>query len=286
MDDALASLVAALLALALLWLGWWLLVASEGVYLGRRVVIRLYDLFAGRYEATKRFQPLYEQALLAQPLLESIAPHRSPMVLDVATGTARLPVALLEHRDFQGRIIAVDLSRAMLHVASDKLQGQEERCLLMRCPAEQLPFDDGSFDVVACLEALEFMTRPARVLEELMRVLRPGGLLFISNRSNTRLMPGKTWTHAQLTQLLRGCGAVAMRFEPWQVDYERVLVRKAGVASPVGARPAAELLRCPRCDRSSLVSQDGGTMRCRRCGSLVQRDRAGVVDLADWRAGR
>ena len=285
MDDALASLVAALLALALLWLGWWLFIASEGVYLGRRVVIRLYDLFAGRYEATKRFQPLYEQVLLARPLLESIAPHRSPMVLDVATGTARLPAALLEHADFQGSIIATDLSRGMLRVASHKLQGLEERCLLLRCPAEQLPFDDGSFDVVACLEALEFMTRPARVLEELMRVLRPGGLLFISNRCNTRLMPGKTWTHAQLTHLLRRSGAAAMRFEPWQVDYERVFVRKTGAASPVGARLAAELMRCPCCNRSALVSEDGRTMRCCRCGNLFQRDRAGVVDLVDWRAG-
>lgn len=286
MNDALASLVAALLALALLWLGWWLFIASEGVYLGRRTVIRLYDLFAGRYEATKRFQPLYEQALLAQALLASIAPHRSPMVLDVATGTARLPAALLEHAGFQGSIIAGDLSRGMLRVASHKLRGQEERCLLLRCPAEQLPFDDGSFDVVACLEALEFMTRPARVLEELMRVLRPGGLLFISNRGNTRLMPGKTWSHAQLTHLLRNSGAAAIRFEPWQVDYERVFVRKAGAASPVGARPAAELLRCPCCERSSLVGEDGRTMRCCRCGNLVRRDRSGVVDLVDWRAGR
>ena len=283
MDEVFPSLIAALLALALLWLGWWLLVASEGVYLGRPVVIWLYDLFASRYEATKRFQPLFEQALLAGPLLEYMAPHRSPMVLDVATGTARLPVALLANPGFQGRIVAVDLSRGMLRIAARKLEGQADRCLLLRCPAQGLPFEDGSFDVVTCLEALEFMTRPAQVLAELLRVLRPGGLLFISRRHNTRLMPGKTWSQAQLTRLLRECGAQATRCEPWQVDYERVFALKDGTAKPAGARPPAELLRCPCCAQAALAETQGLALRCRQCGSSGRPDGAGFLDLVAWR---
>ena len=68
MTELLTYAVSALLALALLWLAWWLIIASEGVYLGRRAVIWLYDLYAIRYDAIKRVQPLYERALLAQPL--------------------------------------------------------------------------------------------------------------------------------------------------------------------------------------------------------------------------
>ena len=281
-SDLLPAAAAALLALALLWLGWWLLIASEGAFLGSRAVTWLYDLYAGRYDGTKRFQPVYEQALLAQPLLDSLAPWRAPMVLDVATGTGRLPLALLEHPDFQGRLIATDLSRGMLNIAARKLRTWSGRCCLLRCPAQSLPFHDDSFDVVTCLEALEFMPRPAAVLRELLRVLRPGGLLFISNRRGTRLMPGKTWNHAQLARLLHECGAAEMACEPWQVDYERVFASKAGASVRIGARPPTELLRCPCCGASALRTDASG-LRCARCGvQAAARDDA-VLDLVSLR---
>ena len=279
MTDLLASAVTALLALALLWLAWWLLIASEGVYLGRRAVIWLYDLYASRYDSIKRVQPLYERALLAQPLLDGIVPQRAPMLLDVATGTARLPLALLTHPDFQGQVIATDLSRSMLRIAARKTHAWSSRCCLLRCPAQSLPFGDASFDVVTCLEALEFMPRPAAVLAELLRVLRPGGLLFISNRIHTRLMPGKTWNHAQLTLLLRDFGAAEVWCEPWQVDYARVFVRKTGTSTPVGARPPGELLRCPCCGATALVTESEAGLHCSRCGVRIAPTKDGILDL-------
>ncbi|MCY4526773.1 MAG: methyltransferase domain-containing protein [Anaerolineaceae bacterium] len=285
MPETVLTVAAALLALTLLWLAWWLLIASEGVYLGRRVVVWLYDRFATRYDDTKNFQPVFEQALLAQPLLEELAGHRAPMVLDVATGTARLPLALLGHPGFQGRIVATDLSRGMLGIAAHKLCGQEQRCLLLRCPAHDLPFEDGSFDLVTCLEALEFMARPGRVLAELLRVLRPGGLLFISNRVNTRLMPGKTWNRQQLARLLQQSGAETMRREPWQIDYERIFARKRGTATPVGARPPAELLRCPVCARVGLDQREAGFWRCCNCSREFRAGDA-YLDHQAWSRSR
>lgn len=283
LNELLTTVASALLALVLLCLVWWLLIASEGVYLGQRVVIWLYDLYASRYDATKRIQPRYERALLAQPLLDGIAPHRAPMTLDVATGTGRLPLALLEHPDFQGQVIATDLSRGMLRIAARKTHGWSGRCQLLRCPAQSLPFDDGSFDVVTCLEALEFMPRPAIALEELMRVLRAGGLLFISNRIHTHLMPGKTWSHAQLTRLLRDFGAAELWSEPWQVDYERIFVRKTGDSAPVGARPPGELLRCPCCRTSGLMMDARLGLRCVDCGASCASTEDSVIDLATMR---
>jgi len=88
----------ALIALIIIGLGWWLLIESEGVYLGRRVVIWLYDLYAGRYDDIKHFRQDYDHLFLAQPLMQRIAPNRAPLVLDVASGTARLPLALLRHK--------------------------------------------------------------------------------------------------------------------------------------------------------------------------------------------
>ena len=94
MTDVLTVIAIAVIALAIVALGWWLLIASEGVYLGRRVVIWLYDVYAGRYDDIKQYRRDIEHQFLAQPILDEFAPRTDPLVLDVATGTGRLPLAL------------------------------------------------------------------------------------------------------------------------------------------------------------------------------------------------
>lgn len=227
MTYLLETFLIGLVATGLVILGWWLIVASEGVYLGRRVVIWLYDIYAHRYDAIKHYRWEYEHMFLAQPLMEKIAPLTFPLVLDVATGTGRLPLALLHHAHFEGQVIALDLSWKMLRIAAEKLDGVAGVSLLW-CPAERLPFPNDTFNVVTCLEALEFMTEPENVLAELVRVLRPGGLLLITNRISTKLMPGKTWSDEQVFDLMDNYGIEDVEIEIWQVDYNKVWGRKKG----------------------------------------------------------
>lgn len=237
MSDLLTLVLAAFVAAVLIALGWWLLIESEGVYLGRRVVIWLYDLTAGRYDDIKHFRQEYDHMYLAQPIMERAAavggqrlPFREPLILDVATGTGRLPLAMLRHQHYRGRVIGIDLSGQMLRQAARRLLGAESkagaRSYLVWGAAETLPFPDASFHVVTCLEALEFMERPQSVLRELVRVLQPGGILLITNRLTGRWMPGKTWTEDELRALLHNLGVERVEFDPWQVDYIRVWGRK------------------------------------------------------------
>jgi ubiquinone/menaquinone biosynthesis C-methylase UbiE len=273
-----STLILSFIAFVLVAIGWWLIVPTEGVYLGRRMVVWLYDLFANRYDAIKHYQPDYEYWLLATPILHAIEPHQSPLVLDVATGTGRLPLALLEHEAFQGRVIAADLSRRMLTRAAIKLAHHRGRVALLWCPAESLPFADNTFDIVTCLEALEFMQHPTQVLRELIRVLRPGGLLLTTNRINTRLMPGKTWTDEQLATRLESYGIEHVTIEVWQVDYHKVWGLKAGDAPPTGARPLGEVLRCPRCSGSPMIEQEGAWL-CEGCPGRALIGNDGVIEL-------
>ncbi len=270
------ALVLLLIAGGLVALGWWLFVETEGAYLGRRVVVWLYDLYAQRYDAIKGYNVVYEHALLAQPIMERIAPLRAPLVLDVAAGTGRLPLALLSHAHFQGRIVAVDLSRAMLARAADKLSEDAHRVALVWCPAEMLPFADDLFDLVTCLESLEFMANPAATLRELIRVLRPGGLLLFSQRINTPWMPGKAWSREQLIGLLSADMADA-EVEPWQADYHRVWAVKDGSALPTGPLPLGEILRCPCC--GALMVEMPGRWSCYGCGGAALVGADGVIEL-------
>lgn len=274
-----ASIVSGIILLLItLFLLWWLLIETEGVYLGRRIVIWLYDVYARRYDSIKRFQPEYEHWLLAQPIMGMIAPLENPLVLDVATGTGRLPLALLDHPHFQGRIVGVDLSRKMLAQAAHKLTNNGARVSLLWGPAEDLPFADNTFDVVACLESLEFMTNRVIVLRELARVLRPGGVLLVTNRINTHWMPGKLWTPDQLTALLNEHHITDVDVELWQEDYHKVWGMKDGDSPATGARPLAEILHCPRC-RDQLMIERQGEWICTHCTAWMRVGDDGVIEL-------
>lgn len=257
---------------------WWLIIPTEGVYLGRRAVIWLYDRFAHRYDGVKNYYREYEQMYLAQPIMESITPHKSPLILDVATGTGRLPLAMMRHNSFQGCVIGIDLSRKMLHQAAKNLYIFEERVDFIWSPAEELPFANDTFDVVTSLEALEFMTNPKAVLAELVRVLRPGGLLLVTQRQNTRMMPGKTWSSGEIQSMLAVMGVADAKAQIWQVDYRKVWGRKGGQSAATGARPLDEILRCPKCGKS-LMQRDQNGWHCPSCNAQAKVAEDGVIEL-------
>lgn len=278
MNELLSLVLVATVITLVVGLGWWLLIASEGVYLGRRAVIWLYDLYAQRYDGVKNYYPEYEQMYLAEPIMVAIMPQKNPLVLDVATGTGRLPLALPRHPDFAGHTIGIDFSRRMLHFATKNIYPYDHRATFIWCPAENLPFADDAFDVVTCLEALEFMSQPEVVLRELVRVLRPGGLLLITQRINTRWMPGKTWSSGQVLSLLQCNGIENGRAQIWQVDYRKVWGYKSGDSAAIGAVSIGDVLRCPTCGQKRWVRDEAGWL-CQECGRKAIVSGDGVLEL-------
>lgn len=210
-------------------LAYWLLITTEGTYLGPRVVTRLYDWFAGRYDAVKNMHCVNESIYLGIPLAEALPPvESSPIVLDVATGTGRVPLALLRQWDHGGMVIGIDRSLPMMAVARKSLADYPEESAFIQQDAEALGFADASVDGVTCLEALEFMQHPQQVLREVLRVLKPGGLLLVSNRvgSEARFFPRRIHGRGQLERHLRALGLQDIRTDRWQVDYDLVWARK------------------------------------------------------------
>jgi len=219
-----------LLIVALIALGYYLIITTEGVFLGRRMVVWLYDRVAHRYDALKEFDPDYEEAFLARPLLHRLADTPQPHLLDVATGTGRVPALLMGREDFRGRVTALDASALMLDQARTKLAAYTDRVTFIQHPATPLPFPDETFDAVSCLEALEFLPSDAAALREMVRVLKPGGLLLTTRRADGE---GKAFLHRyrsreNMTNLLRSLGLVGIAIELWQVGYDQVWATKPG----------------------------------------------------------
>jgi ubiquinone/menaquinone biosynthesis C-methylase UbiE len=227
---------------------YWLLVLSEGAYLGKRVVIALYDWSAARYDAIKGVLAYEDGIHLARPLLEALqsgpslrpadvaeagwnaSGETTPLVLDVATGTGRLPLALLRQVDFRGRVVGLDLSGRMLAIAQAKTRIHCQRVGWIREDAMGLPFRGSTFHAVACVEALEFLPSPGKALAEMVRVLRPGGQLLLSNRVgiDAIFLPGRAYRPRVLEQKLRALGLRHVRTRPWQTQYDLIDAFKSG----------------------------------------------------------
>ncbi|WP_185736176.1 class I SAM-dependent methyltransferase [Nocardioides sp. LS1] len=98
-------------------------------------------------------------------------------ILDVPCGGG---VALRGLRRDQGvEYVAADIAQAMLdrtmHAAGERGVADQVRPRL--ADVEELPFDDGSFDLVVSFTGLHCFPDPARAMVEMVRVLRPGGVI-------------------------------------------------------------------------------------------------------------
>jgi ubiquinone/menaquinone biosynthesis C-methylase UbiE len=215
--------------LALLGAGlYWELIVAEGAHLGPWAVIWLYDLVALRYEQIKKFQRDLDDAYLGGPLAVALAAVDTPCVLDVAAGTGRGARSLLRQVAFDGAMFNVELSARMLAEGRRLTALWPGRTRWVRGPADRLPFPAEAFDIVLCLEALEFFPDSHAALAECVRVLRPGGWLVITNRVGlwAALMVGQTFTRAAFRRLLEQFPLEAVRVEPWQVEYDLARGRK------------------------------------------------------------
>jgi ubiquinone/menaquinone biosynthesis C-methylase UbiE len=217
--------------LAFAGIAYWQLVVAEGAYLGTRVVALLYDLFAPRYDQVKQYDKTTDVVMLAVPIMQHLARKSAASVLDVATGTGRLPDALLSQPRFTGRIVAIDASAKMLTLARVKLNHHIERgrIALQLQDAQSLPYDDASFDVITCLEALEFMGDWRAAVREMMRVLKPGGMLMISNRigPDAWKLPGRAIKTDTFVAWLREINLTDAHAHTWLVDYDLIIGTKS-----------------------------------------------------------
>lgn len=97
-------------------------------------------------------------------------------VLDAGCGTAYGCRILAEAG--AASVVGVDVAEAVLDVARPEMPGS---VTLEAGSLERLPFEDGSFDLAICFEAIEHVADHGRALDELRRVLGDDGLLAISS---------------------------------------------------------------------------------------------------------
>jgi ubiquinone/menaquinone biosynthesis C-methylase UbiE len=162
---------------------------------------------------------------------------RDDVVLDVACGPGNVSRRLLEWIGEPGLLVGIDASPTMLARAVMDTDG--ENAVYMRADAERLPFADQSFDAVCCHAALYLIGDPFAAIDEMARVLAPGGRIAVLtsiHRGPEVLRPVASLSTAASGVRVFGRDEVTDAFR--DAGLVEVRQRVTGLAQFVGARKA------------------------------------------------
>lgn len=138
----------------------------------------LFDSIAGTYDRFNHLLSLNIDKSWRRRGVKRLRPADS--VLDVATGTADLSIEAVR-RGKACHVLGMDISKGMMEIGRQKVKkaGLEDRISFIEGSALEMPFDDAFFDAVMCAFGVRNFSDLDKGLEEMFRVLRPGGQLMI-----------------------------------------------------------------------------------------------------------
>lgn len=202
----------------------------------------LYNEFAWTYDTVSFVVSLGAWRCWQRSILRHLEAVNG-VILELAHGTGNLQIDL---RRLNYRIVGVDFSTAMGHIAQRKLRGAGLSSTLAQAKAQELPFQTGAFAAVVTTFPTDFIASP-KTLAEIRRVLRQDGVLvivpgamFVSGGALRRLLE---WAYRVTGQRMEEAGDEELR---------REAERWIGVA---GFTVQVVLEACPRSKAIVLIAR-------------------------------
>ena len=140
-------------------------------------VENMFDRIAPKYDFFNRLFSLRIDLLWRKNLVNWMQSNDPKQILDVATGTGELAIALW--KNFRVKITAVDLSQEMLNLADKKIKELGADITIQKANAENLPFESNKFDAVSVGFGVRNFENLEKGLIELRRVVKENGNVYI-----------------------------------------------------------------------------------------------------------
>ena len=154
-------------------------------------VARMFNNISGRYDFLNHFLSLGIDRGWRRKAINLLRPYKPQLILDVATGTGDFAVQALQLNP--QKVVGVDISEGMLDVGKKKVlaKGLEGVVSLQYGDSENLPFADSTFDAITVGFGVRNFEDLRRGLQEMHRVLKPGGIAVVLEFSRPRAFPFK-----------------------------------------------------------------------------------------------
>jgi demethylmenaquinone methyltransferase/2-methoxy-6-polyprenyl-1,4-benzoquinol methylase len=146
-------------------------------------VSEMFDGISKEYDRMNRLITFGVDLKWRKRLINAVLALKPQRILDVATGTGDLAIALAQQSDAQ--VTGLDLSSGMLDVGKNKVKhhGLRDRVDMVLGDSESLPFDSNDFDAVTVAFGVRNFESLSKGIQEIHRVLKPGGTLAVLETS-------------------------------------------------------------------------------------------------------
>jgi demethylmenaquinone methyltransferase/2-methoxy-6-polyprenyl-1,4-benzoquinol methylase len=154
-------------------------------------VAEMFNNISPRYDFLNRFLSLGIDIRWRKKVRRKVATLKPQLILDVATGTADVAIEL--RKTGAKQIIGCDISEGMMVIGREKIakRGLSDLIQLQLGDSENLPFTTDHFDAVTVAFGVRNFENPKKGLQEINRVLKPGGKIHVLEFSVPEKFPVK-----------------------------------------------------------------------------------------------
>lgn len=158
----------------------------------------MFAAIAPAYDLNNRLHSMWRDQAWRRFAVRKSGLKPGETVIDVACGTGDLSLAFAHAG--AGRVIGVDFTLEMLHVARERKA--DPRITYVQGDAQRLPLADACADVVSIAFGIRNVQDVGRALSEFRRVLRPGGRLVVLEFSEPRFGPVRWFNNLYCRQIM------------------------------------------------------------------------------------
>lgn len=154
-------------------------------------VAEMFDNIAGKYDFLNHFLSAGIDKKWRTKAIKTLSELKPKSILDVATGTGDFAFEAMKLNP--DKLVGIDISNGMLEVGREKIKARKltDKMTFTQADSEDLPFEDNSFDAVTVSFGVRNFQNLKKGLNELNRVLKPGGKIVILEFSKPQKFPLK-----------------------------------------------------------------------------------------------
>lgn len=174
-------------------------------------VAEMFDNIAPKYDFLNHSLSLGIDKIWRRRTIKMVRHKQNASILDIATGTGDLAIALLKNAPES--IIGIDISEGMLAVGKEKIKklNVSDKITLLKGDSESIAYNDNTFDVITCAFGVRNFENLEKGLAEIYRVLKPGGVIAILEFSVPERFPFKQIYKLYFTKLLPFFGKIVSK---------------------------------------------------------------------------